>query len=325
MNVLFVSSGNALYGISPLVENQGKSLIDHGHVIEFFTVKGKGINGYFNALFSLRRYLKGKSFDIVHAHYGLSGIIALLASKNLPIVVSFMGDDLIGSNRKDGKISEFSILLTRINRFMAYRFYSYSIVKSTQMLKKLNVKNAGVIPNGVNLKHFYPEDKAISRKELGLSPTDIIIIFVSNPGRPEKNYSMAEEAVKSLNAENVRLIPVYNKTHNEIRTWLNASDLVVLSSYHEGSPNVVKEAMACNCPLVSTDVGDVKFVFGNTAGCFLSAINTNDFAQQIKKAIHFSSSVGKTSGRQRILELKIDSESIAGRITKVYNNVLQPG
>jgi teichuronic acid biosynthesis glycosyltransferase TuaC len=323
MNILFVSSGNALNGISPLVENQGKSLLEYGHQVDFFTIKGKGLQGYINANFKLRRYLKAKNYDLIHAHYGLSGIIALLVNRRVPLVVSFMGDDLLGSNLKNGKFRKSSLVLTKINCFLAAHFYSYSIVKSEQMFEILKIQNAEIIPNGVDLKHFIPEDKIKCRQELNLSLSEIIIVFVSNPERPEKNYSLAQKAVRLLNREDIRLIPVFDKMQNEIYKWLNASDLVVLTSFHEGSPNIIKEAMACNCVVVSTDVGDVRFIFGDTAGYFLGTFNPNDFAETINQAILFSISKGKTEGRRRIIDLNIDTVDIAERITMVYKKTLK--
>jgi teichuronic acid biosynthesis glycosyltransferase TuaC len=323
MKILFVSSGNTLNGISPLVENQGKSLIEYGHQIDFFTIQGKGLKGYINATFSLCKYLKGKDYDLIHAHYGLSGIIALLENRGFPLVVSFMGDDLLGSNLKNGKFRKSSLVLTKINCFLAAHFYSYSIVKSEQMFEILKIQNSEIIPNGVNLKQFYPEDKTVCRKELNLPLTEIIIAFVSNPERPEKNYSLAQNAVKCLNKDNIRLIPIFDRNRNEIHKWLNASDVVIVTSYHEGSPNIIKEAMACNCPVVSTDVGDVKFIFGDTAGYFLGTFNPKDFAETINQAILFSISKGKTEGRRRIIDLNIDTVDIAERITLVYKKALK--
>ncbi|KKQ79249.1 MAG: Glycosyl transferase group 1, partial [Candidatus Daviesbacteria bacterium GW2011_GWA1_38_7] len=116
MNILFISSGNALNGISPLVENQGKSLIEFGHQVDFFTIQGKGLKGYLKAILNLRKYLKSKKYQLIHAHYGLSGIIALLSNRGFPMVVSFMGDDLLGSNRDDGTITKLSKWMVKLNK-----------------------------------------------------------------------------------------------------------------------------------------------------------------------------------------------------------------
>ncbi|MFW5983504.1 MAG: glycosyltransferase, partial [bacterium] len=91
----------------------------------------------------------------------------------------------------------------------------------------------------------------------------------------------------------------------------------------EGSPNVIKEAMACNKPIVSTNVGDVEWLFGNTEGCYLSDFNPENFAKQLEKAICFSETKGETKGRDRIIELKLDASSVAKKITEVYREVLK--
>jgi teichuronic acid biosynthesis glycosyltransferase TuaC len=85
---------------------------------------------------------------------------------------------------------------------------------------------------------------------------------------------------------------------------------------HEGSPNVIKEAMACNCPIVSTDVGDVKEVIGETEGCFISSFEAKDIATKLQLAINF----GRTKGRQNIS--KLESHKIAKEIEKIYQQTV---
>ena len=104
--------------------------------------------------------------------------------------------------------------------------------------------------------------------------------------------------------------------------YYSAADVVLLTSVTEGSPNVIKEAMACNCPIVSTDVGDVREVLGNTEGCYISGLDPVEVAEKTKKALEFSYTKGRTKGRQRIIELGLDSESIAKKIVEVYKKAL---
>jgi len=103
---------------------------------------------------------------------------------------------------------------------------------------------------------------------------------------------------------------------------MNAANLLVLTSFHEGSPNVIKESMACNLPIVSTNVGDVKQVIERVDGCFLAGYETAEFSQKLKLALDFSMKTGRTKGRERILESGLDSESIAERLIDVYKRVL---
>ena len=104
--------------------------------------------------------------------------------------------------------------------------------------------------------------------------------------------------------------------------YYNAADLLLLTSKHEGSPNIIKEAMACNCPVVSTDVGDVRWVIGNTKGCYITSSNPVGVAQKVMLALEFSEKNSRTKGRERIMELGLDSDTIAAKIIAVYKKVL---
>jgi teichuronic acid biosynthesis glycosyltransferase TuaC len=126
-----------------------------------------------------------------------------------------------------------------------------------------------------------------------------------------------------LNDKNTMLIPLFSISQALLVDYYNASDVMVLPSYHEGSPNVIKEAMACNCPIVATDVGDVKWVLGDTEGCYIAGFEPDDFAEKLRLALGFAETKGKTSGRYRILELGLDSDTIAKKIVVVYESVLK--
>ncbi len=319
MKVLFVSSGNSKVGISPIVKNQGESLINKNIDLTFFTIKGKGFKGYLKNIIPLRKLIKKKKFDIVHAHYSMSAFVAILAgAKNL--VISFMGDDLLGSQKHD---STYTIKgkLQVILSYLISKIATYNIVKSIEMSKKLN--KFEIIPNGVNFNKFRPilKDKAIDK--LGFDNSINYVLFPANKNRPEKNYSLFIKAKDLLNQPNIEILSFDNTSNEIVPFYFNASTLIVLTSYHEGSPNVIKEAMACNIPIVSTDVGDVEEVIGNTEGCYITTFEPEDVADKIKMALEFAKTKGRTKGRERLVELGLDSETVAKKIISIYEKVLK--
>ena len=321
MRILFICSGTFNSRPSPIIKAQGISLEKKGLIIDYFTIRIRGFEGYLTTAFKLRRFLKERKYNVLHAHYGLSAIVALIARRNEKLVVSFMGDDLLGSRTKYGERKTLSILMAKINKLLAGLFYDYCIVKSEEMKNRLDVMKMEVIPNGVDTSVFHPLDKKEARKKLGLPDSKKIALFVSDPSRPEKNFYLAENAINLLEEPVIELLQVSNITHSDLVYYYNAVDVLLLTSFHEGSPNVIKEAMACNCPIVSTKVGDIEWIMGNAGGCYLGPFDSKGFASKISEALKFSKAMGETNGRQRIMDLGINSETIAGRIIKVYEKV----
>lgn len=318
MKIVFVSSYNDSIGISPIVKNQVESLCKIGLDVDYYPVKGGGIFGYIKNIRPLRKFLMKKSYDIIHAHYGLSGIISALAKRKNKLIVSYMGDDLIGSNKIDGSYYFSGKIITSIVKIFARFFNHYSIVKSEEMSMKLkNLKNVATIPNGVDLDKFYIIPKDVARAKLNLPKNKKLVLFAADPKRPEKNYPLAKKATELLN-DDVELITVFSRPQNELLFYYNAVDCLVLSSFHEGSPNVIKEAMACNCPIVSTNVGDVKKIIDNTEGCFIASFQPEEYSNKINMAISFAN---KTNGRAKIQKLGYDSETIARSIQTIYNKI----
>lgn len=323
MKVLFVSSGAKNGSPGPIVSAQAKSVESLGVSVNHFTIKKKGFMGYLVESHNLRKFLQKDKFDLIHAHYGLSAVSSLLARRKEKLVVSFMGDDLVGSNREDGSVTTISLLLARMNAMFAKRFYNHSIVKSEEMHKQINTSTISLIPNGVEINIFRPKKKNEVRDILGFKESEKIILFVSNPSRTEKNFKLAKDAVTALNDRSIHLIPLSGINHLDLADYYSAADAMVLTSFHEGSPNVIKEAMACNCPIVSTRVGDVEWVLGDTGGCYLASFDPSDFAQKLNLALNFAKEKGSTHGRERIIGLGLDSVSVAKRIIEVYNKVLK--
>jgi glycosyltransferase involved in cell wall biosynthesis len=184
------------------------------------------------------------------------------------------------------------------------------------MKELLNMERAFVIPNGVDTERFRPISKIEAREKIGYPVGKRLIVFISSPNRPEKNIELAWKAIKSLKNKNIELLHVYDIPNEKIPFYLNAADALLLTSRWEGSANVVKEAMACNCPIVSTNVGDVKWVLGQTEGCYITKSDFTDIVEKINFALNFNN---RTQGRNRLSE--IDSKTIASKIIALYNTL----
>jgi glycosyltransferase involved in cell wall biosynthesis len=304
MKVLFISSGNVEFGISIIVKNQGESLRKAGIDVNYFTIKGKGIFSYLKHIFILHTYLRENDFDIFHAHYSLSGFTASLAGCK-PLIVSLMGSDI-----KSGIIEKQIIRL-----FCFFRWKSV-VVKSYSLKKDIGLKKAVIISNGVNLDLVKPSIKKRSSEKK-------IVLFGADPDRNVKNFSLAEKAVSLLHNDNIVLRTIHSLPHDELIGEINNSDVLLITSLWEGSPNLVKEAMACNCPVVATNVGDIAWLFGNEPGHFLTGFNCYDVAEKLRLALSFAQENVRTNGRQRIITLELDSGSIATKLVSLYQSVLK--
>lgn len=313
MKILFVSSSRKGKGISPFIFSQGESIKKYGIKVDYFQIGGRGLKNHFLSIFQIRRIIKKIDYDIIHAHYGFSGVISKLANTNCKLIVSYMGGDLLGLVDIDGNVRIGILVLARLNIILANKFNDYNIVKSTNLKSKINNPNTSIIPNGVDLKKFYPFSKIQARNELGLVEEKKYIIFPSSPTRPEKNYRLFQEVIKKIGDNNIEVITFANMTQREVMLSLNAADVLVLTSYFEGSPNVIKEALACNCPIVSTNVGDVKERVYNVENSFVCDFDADKIAQKITQILE---KCNRSNGQLHTVE--IDIENIAKKLINIY-------
>jgi teichuronic acid biosynthesis glycosyltransferase TuaC len=309
LKVLFVRSGNN--GLDPISTNQGNSLMKQGVDIIYFDIIGKGIFGYLQNFVKLRKYIKKNNPDILHAHYSFSGILSLMTISGVPTGVSLMGSDMLSA----GKFQKIILKM-----FISH--WAFTIVKSKQMFDSLSFKkNIYVIPNGVDLDVFHPINRKTAIEYLKWDQNKMHFVFASDPSRKEKNFSLAKSALDKLESSglNFELHFLKNIPPENMIYYYNAADIMLLTSLHEGSPNVIKEAMACNCPIVSTDVGDIKEIIGETKGCFVTSFNSDDVANKIKLALDFRKV--RTDGKNQIKTL--DSKIIAEQLIHIYKKSLK--
>lgn len=317
MKVIFVYSANSSAGGNPTVESQAKSLRSAGVEIVMFPVTRKGFAGYSDYVLRLRKRLKTDNSQIIHAHYGLSGWASLFARTEEKLVVSFMGSDLLGDYNLKGRALKY------LNLILARRMADYAIVKTEEMAAITGKSGSlSTVPNGVDISLFVSSDKSQARDRLNIPKDAEVVLFVGEPGRSEKNISLAQTALE-MTGKGFTLLKVSGKPHQEMPWYYSAADLLVMTSLHEGSPNTVKEAMACNCPVVSTPVGDVPFLLNGIQGCYVSSSDQQEFAYNISRAMVFAHRFDRTEGRERLLALGLDSDTVARRIRDIYEKVLE--
>lgn len=310
MKVLFVRSGNS--GIDPISTRQGESLRKAGVEILYYDITGKGLTGYLKNLPSLRRYVKKTGIEIIHAHYSLSGFIAALSCSRRKLITSLMGSDVLGLN----------FCMLSVIRFFSLYFWELTIVKTPGMQERVGFRNTVVIPNGIDMELFYPKDKVQSQMLLGWASNKKHILFCSDPQRIEKNYSLAQKALDKVSERYSGKSPeihyLSGVSPDKVVNYYNATDLLLVTSTHEGSSNTIKEAMACNCPIVTTDVGDARQVIADTEGCFIPSFDPDDVASAIIRAMDYGR---RTDGRTRVKHLS--SERIARQISGLYDELLK--
>ncbi len=325
MNILHVASGlpspeTPFY--QPFIKSQIDSLVRAGLNLYVLDIKGyESLSNYITYSKRIKVLAREKNIDLIHAHYGYCGVTALLAQTKLPIVLSLMGSDLLGSPNEKGSITFRGKFDRALTKFVA-RKVDRIIVKSQDMKSKVRLNlNIDVIPNGVNFSLFKPADKRELRQKLELNNDSFIILFLGNTKLNRKNFKLAKEAydyfINNNKISNAQLITPFGIPQSKVIEYMNAADVLLLTSYWEGSPNVIKESMACNLPIISVDVGDVKEVIQNSFNCFLVDYS----AQQIsEKLLIIYNNKLPSNGRTKINHLSDDE--IARKIIRIYTELL---
>jgi glycosyltransferase involved in cell wall biosynthesis len=259
---------------------------------------------YLRGVRDLHRKLREAPYDLIHAHYVFSGIIAL-TQRRLPIVLTQHGIEA-----QVGWTAPLCRLTSRLT--------AVTIVTSPTVAAAIGLPGVKIIPCGVDTELFRPGARAEARAALGL-PADAPLALFVGALRPEKRLPLIREAMARLQADlpAARLVTAHTEPRERIPLYMNACDVLLLASTAEGAPMVVREAMACNLPVVSTDVGDVRELCAGLPGHFIAAATPDGLAEQIRLALAFGR---RTEGRSRILPWSL--ESVARQIIEIYRQAL---
>ena len=308
MNILLVHSGNAVTDSTEytFVKEQGDALESLGIHVSYFAVKGKGAKGYLSCLSKLKQEIKNKKIELIHAHYGLCGALSVL-QRSVPVVITFHNGETL---TKKGKIIS----------SIAARFSAYNIFVAQHIHDKLLFipRKYSILPCGINLNQLQLFDKEEAAKNMGLSEDKPNILFGGSFSNPRKNYPLAKEAIDLLPYP-VNLIEMKGFNRKEVNKLLCGCDLFLLPTKSEGSPQVVKEALGCNCPIVATGVADIPVLLSGVKNSYYTSFEATEIASRIDTILKDG---GRSDGRKKIDELKLDNSQVAVSLLKIYNSVL---
>lgn len=273
---------------------------------------------YLKAWLSVRRKLRSRRYDLIHAQFGQSGLMAL--PKRIPYVVTLRGSDILGTvSDRTGGYTFAGKINQRVSRYVAENADAVILVSAHMQEQLPQSKTGHIIPSGIdfNLFRCIPGDEA--RRQLSLPAHERLVLFVGNPNQARKRFDIAKRAVDRLNeCLPARLVVAWGTPHSDIPVYMSACDALVFTSMQEGSPNVVKEALACNLPVVSVAVGDVEQRIGGVPGCELCS---DDSPETIASALERVLRRDKRIDGRRTVE-HLSETSITEQVIEVYRSAL---
>lgn len=357
---------------APFIEEQIAALQQAGVQIIRYGVTGHGIMGYLRELPALRRLIRAERPDIVHAHYGLSGLLANL-QRLVPVVTTYHGSDINKPNIL--RLSKIAMRLSAHNIFVSARNVALALGEAQAQCKVYSVQckgeeNSGaettastqpegrlhhtpytkhtLLPCGVNLTDDQLLSRSEARQALGIADDAKVVLFAGAFDNAVKDAPLAQEAVMVLKrmiskplegVDSSGLLLMLSSNNNnprfvaelelkelkgfsrvQVNHWMCAANCLLLTSKTEGSPQVIKEAMACGCPIVSVDVGDVAERVSGVEGCYVVRTREpKDIAEALQKALAYE---GKTNGRERIQEMGLSNDQVAERLMAIYQSLV---
>ena len=326
MKILIVGNNKPGH-FAPFVEEQARALQLQGCDVVFFGVQGKGIWGYLRCLPTLMRAIQQHQPDLIHAHYGLSGLLANF-QRRVPVITTYHGSDInVPAVRRFSKIA---MCLSAHNIFVSQRNVSLALSPNSLITYRLK-KHYTLLPCGVNIPKSWNELQTQRIEQLTLNQwvqgkLNVgvkHVLFAGAFNNAVKDPELAKAAINELASEgaNVDLIELKGYNRDQVNALMYNCDALLMTSKTEGSPQVIKEAMACGCQIVSVDVGDVAERVEGVDGCYVVYTREpKDIAEALQKALAFQ---GKTNGRQRIIEIGLSNEQVAKQLKEIYKNILK--
>jgi len=301
------------------IKRQVQDLESEGFRIKKVVKNREGFIAYLPFILRNIFYLLFSSYDVVHAYYGFHSALFAAIIKRKPLIITFVGSDALKEPLRNR-------VYRILQKFVVSR--SNHIIAVSNQIRNILISDLGadfhkisLIKFGVDFGLFRPILQAEAREKLGFPYDKKLVLFPSSPGRTEKRYDIFKKAVELLQRDNGNIIPIVlsnsGRPYSEVPLIMNACDALVLTSDSEGSPTVIKEAMACNLPIVSVDVGDVAEVIKGVTNCYVCKQDPIDIAERIRLVLNHGR---RTTGRNNIQHLS--SKESVKKIIGLYRGMV---
>jgi len=282
---------------------------------EVYFINGRADKlNYFKSISEIRKLVREGNFDLIHIHYGLAGLFLLFFKPDIPVVITLHSGELYQKKGYLNHLMQKNITLSLLKRVRKI------IVLNDDMVQMLEPHAARLLkqPCGTDLELFR------ERRVLTGSETKLRIGFPGNKARPEKNYVLFEQIVEKLRGEfEISVIEFHNLTRDEVVSKLNEIDLLLMTSLVEGSPQIIKEALACNKPVISTPVGDVSDVLRGVRNSHLvDSFHAEDFIGPVRDVLSLPRDERRSDGREKLRRMGLGADQVARVVKQVYNECI---
>ncbi len=284
--------------------------------IQTFFFSANSFKKIYYQIKNFREQLKLFNPDIVHIHYGsLKSLIISLLCIRCKKIITFHGSD-INNTPSDGFIKNFtSIVCSQVSNLLSWKTICVSKKIKAKLLKK---NHCHIIPMCPDTSFFVPKEKNACRKLLKLNESTFYVLFNSNNPKI-KRLDIAEKAIANLRGLSIQLLCLKgNIPYEKMPLYVNASDMILLCSDNEGSPSIIKEAMACNKPVISNDVGDVKELINRVKNCFIVEKNPTSISEKINFLKH---NYSQSNGRQILTAKGLTQELASKSVCEIYSKI----
>lgn len=317
MRVLFVTSmwpDEVISHYGTFVQTQAQSVEAQNVAVDVISIRGYvSQRAYIDARRPVLQAVRTGGYAVTHFHTGHAAASSLLGVPG-PSLVSFVGGDLLGNPDGSGRTTRKSHIEALMFRQLS-RAATETITKSLEMERVLprsvQARNT-VIPNGVNIDAFASHTRDVARASLGWPENEKVGLFLGNPLDARKNVSLARAAAAEVHG--FRLHEAWGSPPREIPRLMAAADCLVFTSLSEGSPNVVKEAMAAALPIAATPVGDVPERLADVEGCVVAT--PCQFVDGLRRVATYGRA---PAAREAVRPLSL--ESIAAQVIAIYRRL----